>query len=844
MSESLEDVVDILEDVVDIHAALKNVGDASKIPRGFPEFLSAVHDQAKKLAVPVIITSVSVAAAALSGGAAIPVCGAISTTVGLGKAMMGIYQSSENSAEEQQKRQECYLDEKLKKFENLQRQIICDVGKLTLLTGSEQQHIEEKLEKLGSNIMSKIDNAVKTLKGRDDESIKIAYCAVEKKLQKKQFNSAKNFLLNMNLDEMYVNSNTNPQMAEELILQALNEQGKEAAVDEYQRLLIIRQKLEVMKQLKCFFQDQYTSNMINMEGYCNSEGKEYLQDLEEYWGIMKNKAFKNDDSWKIPKILILGKTGTGKSTLCNVLAGKLAESDKNSGGFPVSSETDSCTKDTTCGDFCYLGNSSRPITIIDTPGFDDPSKNQDAQIISNLVEELLNMKEVHQILIAVNGTNPRLDGSMKAMIDIFQRMFTPKIWGNIGIVFTKLSMDKASVKKREKHSQKSDRQFAGDYVRDLRKEFHFEGTRELETYFIDACYDDEDPKETESFEKGIESLWRSISTKEKFDTNHVEKVLTEFDSMKKMLEQKELDLKDQERKIDDLEAKEFLRLEKDKEEARIPEYGYTYYQVKSTRKYKSKIDDYFEYISTTSPKLHHFEGDDKFDEQFWSRVKSNWETNTNEGFTKRVVPTGEVFDSITEPPIIFVLRIHNTTKYFLNGVDFSGTDKPAFLWHPDKTHLTELKNFNSFVLPPFTTERVIFIKNAYFKSVLKSVLTFSLGNFPPTTSVQKAMIMFKIAGSGKNSYAVGFPKQTISNKEIQQILKTRKEKNEYYSKAFTSKQAEKDNHNDVSKIFWPPEDEQIPGGFEITFSCGNRRQCIGFVTLKKISEKIIFETKL
>ena len=103
----------------------------------------------------------------------------------------------------------------------------------------------------------------------------------------------------------------------------------------------------------------------------------------------------NNDSCKIPKILILGKTGTGKSTFCNVIAGKLPDSDKSSGGFPVSSETDSCTKKTTLGDFCYCGDPRRPVTIIDTPGFDDPTKNQDAEIISNLVDELKSMKRYH-----------------------------------------------------------------------------------------------------------------------------------------------------------------------------------------------------------------------------------------------------------------------------------------------------------------------------------------------------------------------------------------------------------------------------------------------------------------
>ena len=129
----------------------------------------------------------------------------------------------------------------------------------------------------------------------------------------------------------------------------------------------------------------------------------------------------------------------------------------------------------------------RPVTLIDSPGFDDPEKNQDAEIISDLVDKLQDMNEVHQILIAVNGTNPRLDGSMKAMIDIFQRMFTTQIWENIGIVFTKLPMDQASVERWENSSQQSYQEFADAYVGKLKGKFEIKSNIEPETFFIDSC---------------------------------------------------------------------------------------------------------------------------------------------------------------------------------------------------------------------------------------------------------------------------------------------------------------------------------------------------------------------
>ena len=67
-----------------------------------------------------------------------------------------------------------------------------------------------------------------------------------------------------------------------------------------------------------------------------------------------------------------------------------------------------------------LGNKERPISVIDTIGFDDPDKDTDVKIISELVEKLrTKVDHVNLFVIAVNGQNPRLDGSLVAMLKIF-----------------------------------------------------------------------------------------------------------------------------------------------------------------------------------------------------------------------------------------------------------------------------------------------------------------------------------------------------------------------------------------------------------------------------------------
>jgi putative ribosome biogenesis GTPase RsgA len=70
--------------------------------------------------------------------------------------------------------------------------------------------------------------------------------------------------------------------------------------------------------MKYFLKDVKEGSIYNMEDYLQEEGRSFLNDLEAYWGIRK-EAFQ--DKFKVPAVLVVGKTGTGKSSLCNLMAG-------------------------------------------------------------------------------------------------------------------------------------------------------------------------------------------------------------------------------------------------------------------------------------------------------------------------------------------------------------------------------------------------------------------------------------------------------------------------------------------------------------------------------------------
>merc|ERR1712168_1405176 len=147
----------------------------------------------------------------------------------------------------------------------------------------------------------------------------------------------------------------------------------------------------------------------------------------------------------------MGITGSGKSSLCNVLSG----SDFEKGPFAIGHDPSACTKETRFGEAFFCENKTMPFTVVDTIGFSDPDMDDDQEIIVELVRTLQNFCDhINAIMIVINGGNPRLDAALIAMIKIFEGIFTKDMWKHVGIIFTHLSMDEKSVKKREKSSCK------------------------------------------------------------------------------------------------------------------------------------------------------------------------------------------------------------------------------------------------------------------------------------------------------------------------------------------------------------------------------------------------------
>ena len=233
-------------------------------------------------------------------------------------------------------------------------------------------------------------------------------------------------------------------------------------------------------------------------------------------------------------LLVLGKTGTGKSSLCNVISGHPHDATI----YPVSAHPESCTQKTKFANVLFNGDTSMPITLIDTMGFDDATKKDDAAIIAELVDKLNNeCDHVNLFMIAINGQAPRLDGSLLTMIKIYEGMFTEKFWQQTVVVFTRISQDPKTKKKRETNNKMTDGENGQEYIKLVEQQFPNSTQKELKFLYLDAQYDPTDDMETHAFQTSISALGNMLDNSPPLLTENVREVETQSQELKRKMKE-------------------------------------------------------------------------------------------------------------------------------------------------------------------------------------------------------------------------------------------------------------------------------------------------------------------
>ena len=143
----------------------------------------------------------------------------------------------------------------------------------------------------------------------------------------------------------------------------------------------------------------------------------------------------------ISSIIVLGETGSGKSTFCN----NLCLQPKCAVGDDLNSQTERVSGINCDGDY-------HDIFIIDTPGMNDSNgPEQDERNINLMNDYIRQNSRIKGIIILLKFTDNRLTGSLKKSLKTFCDMFPMNnFWSHVIIIFSHYYANNEEEKQKRK----------------------------------------------------------------------------------------------------------------------------------------------------------------------------------------------------------------------------------------------------------------------------------------------------------------------------------------------------------------------------------------------------------
>jgi len=250
-----------------------------------------------------------------------------------------------------------------------------------------------------------------------------------------------------------------------------------------------------------------------------------------------------------PRIIILGATGTGKSSLGNVLLGRAPnfKDEENSDGtkcFTAGGGVDPSTKDTCAQAGSWNGDAGKPVTIIDTPGFGDTIA-ADGKTVNQMVKTLKEeIKFLNTFVLLFNSKNSRFTLEMKNMISRFQDIFGDHFWSNVVFAVSYWGFGEDDIEDRTQ----TEKEWTEAWNRKF-SDLFTEKRDDIPAVFIDSHYKKSRPVEYGNFTKEMDKLWKFASEAERFELKDIKIALSEIEKL-------ESELKNEKRKAQDLRLDE------------------------------------------------------------------------------------------------------------------------------------------------------------------------------------------------------------------------------------------------------------------------------------------------
>ena len=184
---------------------------------------------------------------------------------------------------------------------------------------------------------------------------------------------------------------------------------------------------------------------------------------------------KSNTDYETHSFILLGKTGAGKSSLCNCIA---KEKDK----FKVGDSFESCTSLTSSQTIKNEENKCN-LFVIDTPGFED-SEGRDDKNIESMKQYIKDNERIKSVIIVIDFRITRVDLSLKKSIKTIAELFPlDNFWSHVIIVWSHYNQKDTKTKAKIQNTFMSS---LNDLFDDLNRDFRISKPNNINMKFIDS----------------------------------------------------------------------------------------------------------------------------------------------------------------------------------------------------------------------------------------------------------------------------------------------------------------------------------------------------------------------